>query len=96
MDLPSLRWKHNARSVNVKPDSVTGDAPIPRAASQAIRYNGQILIRRLVNLLEWFVKDRATDQGYALVDVPHVSEIFAIIHNHSPGKEIVGSANKLQ
>jgi hypothetical protein len=95
MDLPSLRRKQNTRSVNVKPDSVAGDAPIPRAVSQAIRYNGQILIRGLVNLLELFVKDRAIDHGQALVDVSYVSEIFATIHNCFPEKEVVWSAIRL-
>src|SRR5215472_18698152 len=92
MNLPSLcRW-HNARSVNMKPDSVAGDSPISRTASELIRDNGQVLVSRLIDVLERFVEDRVINHRQALVDVPHVAQIFAAIHKESPGKGIAWRA----
>jgi hypothetical protein len=64
----------------MKPDSVAGDSPIPGTAWEMVRYNGQIFVAGLIDLLERFVKDRVIDHRQALVDVPHVSQIFAAIH----------------
>jgi hypothetical protein len=79
----------------MKPDSVAGDSPISRTASEVIRNNGQILVSRLIDLLEWFVKDRVINHRQALVNVAHVAQIFAAIHNESPGNEIAANGSKM-